>query len=378
MSNTQFPILTVTELTEYIQDLLASIETIWLRGEVSSVSNHGSGTFFTLTDDENNASIRCVIWRNMLSRIKQSPKQGEQVLVLGSLSLFPKQGNYQIRVVQVLPMGEGLQGLLYQQLRAKLEAEGLFDVARKRELPRHPQTIAVVTSPTAAAWGDIQRTLNQRYPSLKVLFSPSLVQGEQAPDAIVQAMERVIEDSRAEVLLLARGGGATEDLSCFNDEKVVRAIAFSPIPIITGIGHDRDESLADLAADYCAHTPTAAAEKIVPSWVQLSLEHKLRYQKLTEVCQARLTQEVNLLAGFKQRLISLPRTSISLQQATVKAKILREKLTALDPSSVLTRGYAMVTDSDGKLINSLKNLKTKQELYINLADGVVRVKVIDK
>ena len=165
---------------------------------------------------------------------------------------------------QVLPLGEGLQALRLQRLKQRLSAEGLFDLERKQALPTHPQTIAVVTSATAAAWGDIQKTLLSRYPGVLVLLSPATFQGETAPNSIERAIERVIIDGRAEVLILARGGGATEDLSCFNSEIVVRAIAECPIPIVIGIGHERDESLADLAADIRATTPTAAAMIVVP------------------------------------------------------------------------------------------------------------------
>ncbi len=376
MTKSELQIITVTELTDYLKTILESIENIWLSGEISSINNHSMGLFFTLSDEENSAIINCTIWRSMLGKIKQLPQKGDRVLVLGSLTLFAKQGKYQIKVAQILPQGEGLQSLLYQQLKANLQAEGLFDPSRKRPLPSHPQTIAVVTSPTAAAWGDLQKTLNQRYPSLKVLLSPAIVQGDQAPESIVSAISRVIDDGRAEVLILARGGGATEDLSCFNDEKIVRAIASSPIPVITGIGHQRDESLADLAADYCAHTPTAAAEKVVPSLDQLCFEHKLRYQKLTEVCQRKLTREIDLLGSLKQRLINLPRTSMSLQEANFKTKLLREKLAAFNPNSVLKRGYGVVTFTDGSLVNSVENLQPDQELIINLQDGFVKVKIV--
>ena len=193
------------------------------------------------------------------------PAVGEQIIVLGSIRLYPARGEYQLSVWQAIPAGVGLQALRFQQLKNRLTAEGLFDDERKQPLPTHPQTIAVVTSPTAAAWGDIQKTLKSRYPGLQVLFSPATVQGEQAPNSIAKAIQRVEKDGRAEVLILGRGGGAVEELACFNDERVVRAIAECSIPIITGIGHQRDESLADLAADASVHTPTAAAEIVVPS-----------------------------------------------------------------------------------------------------------------
>ena len=231
--------LSVDGITDYIKELLeedANLTQVWMYGEVSSASPHSKGLFFTLQDSNGTASIRCVVWGNLVKELVQMPKKGEQLLVLGSLTLYRQRGEYQLRVFQALPAGEGLQALRLQQLRNRLQTEGLFDLERKRSLPPHPQTIAVVTSPQAAAWGDIQKTLQQRYPSLQVLLSPAIVQGEQAPDSIVAAIERVEKDNRAQVIILGRGGGSVEDLACFNDERVVRAIAFSPIPIVTGIG----------------------------------------------------------------------------------------------------------------------------------------------
>ncbi|MGB8700178.1 MAG: exodeoxyribonuclease VII large subunit, partial [Thermosynechococcaceae cyanobacterium] len=252
-------VFSISELTGYLQSLLEQNEQliqIWVTGEVSSAHRHRSGLFFTLQDPDAEATLQCVIWNAYLDKLAIIPEAGEQAIVLGRMRLYPQRGQYQLAVWQVLPAGEGLRSLRYQQLRHRLESEGLFAPERKRPLPSHPLAIGVVTSPQAAAWGDIQRTLKSRYPGLLVLFSPSMVQGDQAPESIVAAIERIEADGRAEVLILARGGGASEDLACFNDERVVRAIAQCQIPVISGIGHQRDETLADLASDHFAHTPT--------------------------------------------------------------------------------------------------------------------------
>jgi len=183
--------LSVAGLTSYIQDLLEldeQLRQVWVIGEVSSANQHRSGLFFTLQDPETKATISCVVWTSQLSKLMQLPKSGEQLLVMGSIRLYPQRGQYQLSVWQALAAGEGIQAWRDRQLRDRLAAEGLFDAARKRPLPIHPQTIAVVTSPQAAAWGDIQKTLKQRYPGLRVLLSPATVQGEQAPDSIVAAM----------------------------------------------------------------------------------------------------------------------------------------------------------------------------------------------
>ncbi|MGL5060673.1 MAG: exodeoxyribonuclease VII large subunit [Microcoleus sp.] len=372
--------LSVAGVTLYLQDLLENdryLRLVWVTGEVSSISEHRSGCFFTLTEPDKSAAIRCVVWHSQRPKLAQLPAKGEQLLVLGSLKVYKNRGEYQLTVWQSLPAGEGLQALQLQQLRARLEAEGFFDPARKRPIPTHPQVVAVVTSDTAAAWGDIQRTLNQRYPGLRVLLSPAGVQGEFAAAEIVRAIERVELDGRAQVIILGRGGGAAEDLACFNDERVVRAIANCRIPIITGIGHERDESLADLVADKCAHTPTAAAELAVPILANLYLEHQQRAIDLTSAVRGRLQGEERRLQLLKNRLKRLPVTSRSLQQAAGKLEVLQEKLSALNPAAVLQRGYAAVIQSNGIAVTQTYGLALGEELTVKLNRGSLRVKIVE-
>lgn len=401
--NLDFPdtTLSVAGITEYIQVLLEEnpiLRQVWVIGEVSSANQHRSGLFFTLQDTDGTASIKCVAWNSQVSKLMQLPTVGEQIIILGSIRIYPQRGEYQLTVWQALPGGEGLQALRYQQLRKRLLEEGLFDTARKRSLPLHPQTIAVVTSPTAAAWGDIQRTLKQRYPGLQVLFSPATVQGEQAPASIVKAIARVEQDGRAEVLIVARGGGAVEELACFNDERVVRAVAECSIPVITGIGHQRDESLTDLVADVCVHTPTAAAETVVPSLAQLYTQHRQRIDALYDALLAsqsqavhqlqtlrhrlrnlrldrQLQQEVNQLNWQRQKLLQL--TKGRSQQAHQHLELLREKLATLDPKAVLQRGYAVVRQEDGAIARVASKLSIGQELSLQLAQGKVKVQVLE-
>jgi exodeoxyribonuclease VII large subunit len=391
--------LSVAGLTAYIQGLLEEdeqLQQIWVIGEVSSANRYRSGLFFTLQDPDDQASINCIAWNNQLHKLTTIPAAGEKLIVLGRIHVHPQRGSYQLIVWQTLPAGEGLRALRYRQLRMRLEAEGLFDPSRKRSLPRYPQTIAVVTSPQAAAWGDIQRTLKRRYPGLRVLLSPALVQGDQAPDSIVHAIHRVIQDGRAEVLILSRGGGAIEDMACFNDERVVRAIALCPIPVVAGIGHQRDESLADLVADVCAHTPTAAAEQTVPELDDVYLEHQERttllyqkaYQRLSQAYDGlnrlrgrlqrlqldrQVGQQVRAIAWMRQRL--LQSTTHRLQQATQHCQLLRQQLMSLDPEAVLRRGYALVRQTNGEVVRSAVELVPGQELDIQLAEGEIKVTV---
>lgn len=390
----------VAGLTDYLKLLLEDnpqLRKIWVVGEVSSARSHRQGCFFTLQEPDGSAAINCVVWQSQLSRLSAMPAVGEQITVLGQVRLYPKRGSYQLTVWQVLPVGEGLQALRYQQLRSRLAAEGLFDQARKRPLPAYPQTLAVVTSPEAAAWGDIQRTLSQRNPTLKILLSPATVQGAMAPASIAKAIARVTRDRRADVLLLARGGGASEDLACFDDERVVAAIAQSPIPVITGIGHERDESLADLVADVCAHTPTAAAEQVVRSLSDLYTEQVQYLQHLTQLMTRRLGQAQSQISELKTRLHRLQldkkiaqhqrdlhwqqqrliaSLSQRLQLAQHQHQLLQEKLATLNPEAVLRRGYALVK-AHGKIATAAAEIALGTELEIQLTHAQLKATVTD-
>ncbi|MEL6157901.1 MAG: exodeoxyribonuclease VII large subunit [Cyanobacteria bacterium J06554_11] len=392
--------ISVAGLTDYLKLLLeedSHLRKVWVTGEVSSARNHRQGCFFTLQEPDGSAAVNCVVWRSQLERLTALPEVGEQVTILGQIRLYPKRGSYQLTVWQVLPAGEGLLALRYRQLRSRLAAEGLFDLERKRPLPAYPQTLAVVTSPQAAAWGDIQRTLSQRNQSIQVLLSPATVQGAQAPDSIAKAIARVAKDGRADVLLLARGGGASEDLVCFDDERVVMAIATAPMPVVTGVGHQRDESLADLVADVCAHTPTAAAEQVVPSLDDLYSEQVQYLQRVGQVFARRLQvaqQQVRSLQTRLQNLrldrqlaqhqkdISWQRQQLvaslnqRLQFAQHQHQLLREKLATLDPEAVLKRGYAVVK-AEGQIATTTAQLPPGTNLTLQLGDGHVQATVTE-
>lgn len=397
----QYPesILSVAGLTTYIQALIeedAVLQQVWVTGEVSSVNRYRSGVFLTLQDPDHKASISCVVWNSQMNQLVMQPTAGSQMILLGRLQIYAQRSNYQLVVWQALPAGEGLRALRYRQLRDRLAAEGLFDPSRKRPLPAHPQVVAVVTSAQAAAWGDIQRTLRSRYPGLMVLLSPALVQGEQAPESIVKAIHRVQQDGRAEVLILSRGGGATEDLACFNDERVLRAIATCPIPVIAGIGHERDESLADWVADICVHTPTAAAERVVPKLQDVWLAHQERCESLQMALNRATLSQTHHLQTLKVRLhrLSLPtqlqqqqqqlgwlrqRLIQSVQQRHQQAQQhtqrLDQTLAALDPQAVLRRGYAVLRQADGAIARNADHLQVGETLTAQLAVGQIQVQV---
>jgi exodeoxyribonuclease VII large subunit len=391
----------VAGLVDYIKAMFeedAILKQIWVVGEVSSTNNHAKGIFFNLTDLDGKTTINCVAWRSQMTRLSTLPAVGEQVTVLGTVKVYPQRSSYQLTVWQVLPTGDGLKALRYRQLKERLAAEGLFDSEFKRPLPPLPQTIAVVSSPQAAAWGDIQRSLRQHHPGLHILFSPAIVQGESAPDSIAEAIQRVAKDGRADVLILARGGGATEDLECFDDERVVRAVANCPIPVVTGIGHQRDESLADLAADVCAHTPTAAALIAVPALADLWDSHRERAayfktrvsqylttaeedtQRLGQRLQRlrldqQLTQQQARLSQMKERLAHGVR--VELRRASDHGRALRDHLMTLDPETVIRRGYALVRDSGGEVVTDAATVTPNQPLKVQLAKGQLTVQVME-
>ena len=391
--------LTVGGLSAYIQDLLEQdphLMQVWVLGEVSSANQRSGHLFFTLKDPEGADQINCVTWRSQRPKLIEDPAPGEQVVVLGQMRVYPQRSTYQLNVVQLLPAGEGLQALQRRQLQARLAAEGLFDPALKQDLPPYPQILAVVTSPQAAAWGDIQRTLLQRHPGLNVLLAPAIVQGPQAPAAIADALVQVAQDGRAEVVILARGGGAREDLECFDHEAVVRAIALCPIPVITGVGHQRDESLADLVADYAAHTPTAAAEVAVLALAELLDQHQARSQVLIETLldvlatrqqglttTARRLQRLRLdyqLEQEQQRLQWLQQRWVKglqyrLQTAQNHCAALGQTLASLDPEAVLRRGYALVRDQKGDLLTHTDGVVPGDPLQIQVAVGALEATV---
>ncbi len=394
-------VISVGGLTQYIQTLLEEDQEliqVWITGEVSSANPHKSGIFFTLQDPDVAATLHCVVWKSYRNKLVIQPEPGEQVIVLGRIRLYPKRGEYQLMVWQVLPAGEGLRSLRYRQLRDRLSAEGVFDSERKRPLPKYPQTIAVVTSPQAAAWGDIKRTLKSRHPGMRVLLSPANVQGELAPDAIATAITRVERDGRADVLVLSRGGGASEDMACFNDERVVRAICDCSIPVISGIGHQRDESLADLAADAYAHTPTAAAELAVPRLSDLQTDHEEHIVRLYVTLTRKLDRVQDQLQTQKSRLHrlnldrQLERDKAAVQQLKQQLgravqrrllahqkhhQLLQQKLIALDPTAVLRRGYAVVRTTDQNIVRQVEDIEVGQTLKLQFSNGLAIVQVTE-
>lgn len=332
--------------------LEAGFPRLWIAGEISNLARPASGHwYFTLKDDR--AQIRCALFRGQRSNVDGQPENGDQVLVRGRLSLYEARGDYQLIADAMLPAGSGALQQAFEALKKKLEAEGLFDAGSKRPLPRYPTTIAVVTSPTGAAVRDIMTTLKRRWPAARVKLYKTQVQGERAAPELVRALDAVERDGSADVVILARGGGSLEDLWAFNDEALARRIHALTIPLVSGVGHETDFTIADFVADLRAATPTAAAEAATPDGPALirqvaALEQRLaraptrqlqqRWQRLDSLDRRlagqhparRLAEAENRLEGLVRRATRAGQTR--LQTARHNARTLHQRLIARHPA----------------------------------------------
>lgn len=384
---------TVGELTRHIRNLLEgdlSLRNVWLRGEISNLSRPASGhLYFSLKDA--GASLKCVMWRSSVEFLGWQPEHGAQVLARGRISVYPQGGVYQLYVDELHPAGVGDLHAQFEELRERLRAEGLFELERKRPLPPFPRLLGVVTSPQAAALRDVLQVLRRRWPLVKVLLAPTLVQGDMAPPQIVAALRALDARDDVDLILLVRGGGSLEELWAFNDEGVARAIAACRHPIVCGVGHETDFTIADFTADVRASTPTAAAELAVPD--QADLRRRVRAhavqveeQVLRRLAEARqsLEREGRSLARLsprgrieaeRQRLDELSRRasqallhSLALRRAALGRA--RAQMLALSPQATLERGYAIVRREDtGVVVRSVQQAQAGDDLRIQVQDG---------
>jgi exodeoxyribonuclease VII large subunit len=384
---------TVSELTLYIKDLLESepgLRDVRVRGEISNLTRASSGhLYFTLKDAE--ASITCVMWRAAADRLTWRPEHGAAALARGHVSVYPPRGSYQLYVDELHPAGWGDLHFRFEQLRDRLKAEGLFDVERKQPLPGFPGVLGVVTSPQAAALRDVLNVLSRRYPLAQVLLAPTLVQGDQAPPQIVAALQSLDARDDVDLVLLVRGGGSLEELWAFNDERVARAIAACRHPVVSGVGHETDFTIADFVADLRAPTPSAAAELAVPDQAELRQQIGGWVDRLAASLERRVGQMRQALDG-QQR--TLQRLSPQAQVNTLRQQVddltrqasralahrldmdrsglvgLEARLAALSPLATLERGYAVVRREDtGDVIRSVEQVTAGDALAIRVYDG---------
>jgi exodeoxyribonuclease VII large subunit len=387
---------TVSKLTFHIRKLLEEndiLQDVWVQGEISNLSRPQSGhIYFTMKDA--NASLKCVMWKTSAARLNLSLRDGMEVEVHGKIGVYEPQGQYQLYVDQIRPVGEGALFQEFLRLKSMLEAEGLFDPERKRPIPEFPKRIGIVTSATGAALRDMLNTLRRRLPLVEVILAPSPVQGTEAPSALVRAIQS-LNRQRVDVILVARGGGSIEDLWAFNDERVVRAVAASNAPVISGVGHETDFTLCDFAADLRAPTPTAAAElatqttiddlhfqlstfqsRLASSTLSLVAEQKATLSSLIAELRylspaRRIQSETQRVDDLTHRMHSSILHLVQLQSTHVKGMMRR--LEALSPLAVLARGYAVVTrKDDGKVISSVA--QTSDVMNVRVSDGEFEVK----
>jgi exodeoxyribonuclease VII large subunit len=386
--------LTVSELTARIKDLVeGGFPSVWVSGELSNFSRPQSGhCYFTLKDEV--AQIRAVIWRGTASKLKFELADGLEILCRGHLDVYAPRGSYQLVVDEIEPKGVGALELALRKLREKLSAEGLFDPARKRRLPTFPRRLAFVTSPTGAAVRDFLEVLRRRWRGVDVLIIPARVQGEGAAAEIVAGIRAANRLQPApDVLIVGRGGGSLEDLWAFNEEAVVRAIAASRIPTVSAVGHEIDVTLADLAADVRALTPSEAAERVVPAAEELTARLREHRERLRVASLRRLTLARSQLDGVaSQRPFRRPfdvvhdrhrrLDELTLRGAAGLRTLLHDrqrrfanlagKLQSLSPLAVLERGYSITQDAkSGRVVRSAGQLHVGQTLATRFADGTV-------
>ncbi len=383
-------ILRVSELNRRVRSLLDADPTltdVWVEGEISSPSFPASGhCFFTLKDAA--SQLRAVLFRDDLARSAVRPQHGAAVVCHGRVRAYEAQGVYQLYVESLTPAGAGDLHARYEQLRARLAAEGLFDDRRKRALPRWPRRIGVVTSPVGAVWQDISNVIRRRYPLVELVLSPTVVQGDVAAPAVVRALERLYARPAIDVVILARGGGSLEDLWAFNDERVVRAVVASPVPVVVGVGHESDVTLADFAADLRAPTPSAAAELVVPDGTQLPailgrLRDRASSALMTRLADRRavvqnegraLLGAAPDLAGARQRagdLVDRGQRALDQRMGRERAVLdgVRAGLRALGPAATLARGYAVARRADGQIVRSSDEVTVGEALEVVLGAG---------
>jgi exodeoxyribonuclease VII large subunit len=387
---------TVSRLTFYIRRLLEEnevLQDVWVQGEISNLSRPASGhVYFTLKDS--NAALKCVMWKTSAARLRMGLQDGMEVEVHGRIGVYEVSGQYQLYADQIRPVGEGALYQEFMRLKSMLEAEGLFAPERKRPIPQFPRKIGIVTSATGAALRDMLNTLRRRLPIVEVILAPSPVQGVEAPPALVKAIQSLNLQS-PDVIIIARGGGSIEDLWAFNDERVVRAVAGSQVPIICGVGHETDFTLSDFAADLRAPTPTAAAElatqftifdltarvaslqsQIVNHTLSLITDQQSRLSSLTAALRyaspdRRIQSERQRLDELSRRVYSSLLHRVQLQSTHIKG--MNRRLEALSPLAVLRRGFAVVTrKEDGSVVSRVQQVS--DEMKVRVSDGEFEVR----
>lgn len=394
---TSSQILSVSELNRMVRDLLErNFPLFWISGEISNLTRAASGHwYFSLKDSK--SQIRCVMFRGKNSYLNWTPMEGDKVEARANVTLYEARGDFQLTIEFLQRAGLGALFEAFEKLKLKLQAEGLFDEARKREIPAFPRQIGIVTSADAAALHDVLTTLRRRMPSIPVIIYPTPVQGKGAAELIASAIDKASRRAECDVLIVCRGGGSIEDLWQFNEEIVARAIVKSSIPVISGVGHETDFTIADFAADRRAPTPTAAAELASPSREALlttliqrrrSMERSMRYRlqhymQQLDFLGRRLLSPSQQLAHKQENLMQISmrlQNSMKQQLSKQQEKILRLSLNLkhLNPDAVLSRGYALIQSPNGTIVRSSEQVMPGDEIHIRFAEGSANAKIHSK
>jgi len=393
-------IFTVTEITKYLKDILAQdplVNNIWISGEISNFHHHSSGhMYFTLKDQ--NSAISAIMFKGYNSQLKFQLEDGLKVIAHGYISIYEPRGTYQFYIDFMEPAGKGALYLAFEQLKEKLEKEGLFDPVHKNKIPLLPKKIGIVTSPTGAAIRDILSVIQRRFPNISLLIVPTLVQGEMASEQLVKGIEYLNSRGDIDLIILSRGGGSIEDLWPFNEENLARAIYNSSVPVISGIGHETDFTIADFVADLRAPTPSAAAELAISSRLELEKRIENSRERLSYAIGNKIREYRKRLEGLmERRVFARPEELFSkeiqqlddlsrrlewsmekeLNSRKEEFQFLNGKLESLSPLKTLARGYS-ISSLQGKIIDSIDEVEIGQEIQIRVKDGQIKGKVLNK
>ena len=391
-------VYSVNELNAYVKRILDNDENlkhIFVTGEISNYKAHYSGHLYMTIKDES-ASVKAVMFAGNASRLRFRPENGMKVLIFGTVSLFPRDGSYQLYISDMQPDGMGALSVAFEQLKKKLAAEGLFSDSHKKPIPQFPKRIGVITSETGAAVQDIFNVLSRRFPVAEVVLRPTQVQGDGAAQDIAKAIYLFNEYNAADVLIVGRGGGSIEDLWAFNEEVVARAVFASEIPVISAVGHETDYTICDFVADLRAPTPSAAAELAVPDKLELKSELISYKQHILNLTKNKLDRErsklltieksgalrdpVTKLNENRRELLYLSEritnlTVSAVDSSKMKYAALAGKLNALSPLGVISRGYALA-EHDGKVVTMVKDVEVNDDISVRLSDGMLKAKII--
>ncbi|MFI3325335.1 MAG: exodeoxyribonuclease VII large subunit [Clostridia bacterium] len=391
-------ILSVTQLNGYIKAVIEenqNLKRVYVQGEISNFTNHRQTGHWYFSLKDNKSQIKCVMFSSMARRIKFSPENGLKVLIKAKTTVYEPSGQYQLVADDMQPDGLGALNLAYEQLKLKLEKEGLFRQELKKQLPKYPQKIGIITSPTGAAIEDMLRILKLRWPLSQIIFCPCTVQGVTAPTQLVNSLKTLEKYEEIDVIILGRGGGSTEDLWAFNDENLARAIFACKVPTISAVGHETDFSISDFVADFRAATPSVAAQVAVPNLQDemdnlLSLWDTMNYLQMRKIDDySIMLDNISDIEGFTKNALNIKENNLKstirelefceknyMQKQMMDFTKLSEKLDALSPLKVLTRGFAIV-EKENILVNSIKQVEIGEEVSATLVDGKIKLKVIE-